>query len=128
MLLLFLSGKKNSSLQVTKLSMSNGNGPANQKKSLDLQSEKLAELKQQNVRSEKITQVLEPEVNSNKSKMLNVIFQYNGHSWDAYEVLGVPAGSSLPVVTEAFQKSIKNSDPSSAEFFQTAYQCILSRY
>src|SRR5690349_4462282 len=27
-----------------------------------------------------------------KMKSLNVMFNYNGHSWDAYEVLGVPAG------------------------------------
>src|SRR5580704_10984815 len=31
---------------------------------------------------------------SSKERSLNVVFNYNGHSWDAFEVLGLPAGSS----------------------------------
>lgn len=61
-------------------------------------------------------------------KALNVIFNYNGHSWDAYEVLGVPAGASLPIVTAAYQTALKRcAGPESMEFLETAYRAILSR-
>jgi hypothetical protein len=41
---------------------------------------------------------------------LNVVFNYNGESWDAYEVLGLPAGSSLESVERAFQESLQRVD------------------
>lgn len=61
-----------------------------------------------------------------EAKVLNVIFNYNGHSWDAYEVLGVPAGASLRVVTEAYQVAIQRSAKESLEFLETAYSAILN--
>lgn len=60
-------------------------------------------------------------------KILNVMFIYNSHSWDAYEVLGVPAGSSIIKVTEAYQKAILNCDKDTMEFLEAAYQAILKR-
>lgn len=61
-------------------------------------------------------------------KALNVIFNYNGHSWDAYEVLGVPAGASLPMVTAAYQSALKRcAEPESLEFLETAYRAILNK-
>lgn len=65
----------------------------------------------------------------NKAKNLNVLFLYNGHDWDAYAVLGVPAGASLPLVTERYQKLIKEagSDKGQIEFFQAAYDAILKK-
>lgn len=60
-------------------------------------------------------------------KNLNVMFNYNGHSWDAYEVLGVPAGASLPIVTEAYQRAIKRCEKESIEFLETAYKAILEK-
>lgn len=59
-------------------------------------------------------------------KSLNVIFNYNGHSWDAYEVLGVPAGSSPDRVKEAFESSLAQVEPESRVFVETAYNAILT--
>lgn len=56
---------------------------------------------------------------------LNVHFNYNGHSWDAYEVFGLPAGVSVEVVTAAYERMIQKVDPESVEFIQTAYQAIM---
>lgn len=61
-------------------------------------------------------------------KNLNILFNYNGHTWDAYEVLGVPAGASLELVTQAYQREIAKQDPTSHPFLQAAYQSILSQY
>lgn len=68
---------------------------------------------------------IKPEASS-EAKILNVMFNYNGHSWDAYEVLGVPAGASLRMVTEAYQVGIQRSAKESLEFLETAYSAILN--
>ena len=66
--------------------------------------------------------------NPEKAKSLNVLFNYNGHAWDAYEVLGVPAGASLPMVTEAYQKAVREQVAhQSLDFLETAYKAILAR-
>lgn len=58
------------------------------------------------------------------SVTLNVFFNYNGHSFDAYEVLGVPAGSTSEEVHSAFQKSLQGHDAGSQELFQLAFAAI----
>lgn len=68
-----------------------------------------------------------PDLEGKASKSLNVMFNYNGHSWDAYEVLGVPAGASLKIVTEAYQTALRRSDKESMEFLETAYRAILNK-
>lgn len=55
---------------------------------------------------------------------LNVFFNFNGHSFDAYEALGVPAGSTLEEIQTAFQRSIQSADPASQEFFAAAMNAI----
>lgn len=40
-----------------------------------------------------------------KARDLNARFIYNGHTFDAYEVLGLPAGASKEKIKEAFQKT-----------------------
>lgn len=62
-----------------------------------------------------------------RAKSLNVMFNYNGHSWDAYEVLGVPAGASLQIVTEAYQRALLSTDTVSTDFLETAYRAILNK-
>ncbi len=62
-----------------------------------------------------------------QEKYLNVMFMYNSHSWDAYEVLGVPAGSSITQVTEAYQACLKKCDKESIEFLEAAFQAILKK-
>lgn len=58
---------------------------------------------------------------------MNILFNYNGHTWDAYEVLGVPAGAQLRMVTDAYQDLVQRSSPESREFLETAYKAITSR-
>lgn len=55
---------------------------------------------------------------------LNVHFNYNGHDFDAYQVLGIPAGSSLENVEIAFRQALEKSDPASREFLEAALRAI----
>jgi hypothetical protein len=67
--------------------------------------------------------------NTSKARVLNVLFLYNGHDWDAYEVLGIPAGASLPLVTEKYQKLVQEAlDQGQREFYEAAYQAILKKF
>jgi len=59
---------------------------------------------------------------------LNVVFNYNGHSWDAYEVLGLPAGSSLERVEEAYRESLQRVDAGSKPFIEAAFAAIQSQW
>lgn len=58
---------------------------------------------------------------------LNVMFNYNGHSFDAYQTLGIPAGSSWDEVKSAFEHSVSASDATSKEFYLAAFNAIKSR-
>lgn len=60
-------------------------------------------------------------------KKLNVLFMYNGHDWDAYQVLGLPAGCSLELVTEQYQQLIRGADSAKIEFYECAYLAILGK-
>ncbi len=54
---------------------------------------------------------------------VNLVFCYNEYHWDAYEVLGVPAGASFEDVQAAFDRMIHTEKDSQA-FYQAAYQAI----
>ncbi len=60
-------------------------------------------------------------------RSLNVHFNFNGHSWDAYEALGLPAGSSQDKVEAAYQKAILSTSENSKEFYDHARQAILNK-
>ena len=45
-----------------------------------------------------------------QAKVLNVIFMWNGHGWDAYEVFGLPAGTSVNDVRLRFQELTSHAD------------------
>lgn len=62
-----------------------------------------------------------------KERPLNVFFNWNGHSWDAYEVLGLPAGASMDAVTAAFERLQKEGDQSSMPFFKAAFEALQKR-
>lgn len=62
-----------------------------------------------------------------KTKTLNVLFLYNGHDWDAYQVLGLPAGTSLAMVTDRYQQLVKGVEGGQLEFYEAAYQAILKK-
>lgn len=57
-------------------------------------------------------------------KSLNVIFMYNGHSWDAHEILGVPAGARAQVVRAAYSQALQRSTSESRSFIEAAYRAI----
>lgn len=61
-------------------------------------------------------------------RSLNVVFNYNGHSWDAYEVLGLPAGSGRDRVREALAANLAKVDLSSRGFIEAAYRAIESQW
>lgn len=44
-----------------------------------------------------------------RMKSLNVIFMFNGHSFDAYEILGLVPGSSFTQAEAAYQEAKKKS-------------------
>lgn len=61
---------------------------------------------------------------SRREKSLNVLFMYNGHCWDAFEVLGLPAGSSTDAVSRALVKALSEAQPQSREFLRAAAEAI----
>lgn len=54
-----------------------------------------------------------------------IYFVYNGHEWEAHEVLGLPKGSTLLVTTSHYQNLVKTADPSTFEFYEAAFSAIL---
>lgn len=58
-----------------------------------------------------------------KERNLGVIFNYNGHQWEAYQVLGVPAGSPLQDCLKAHQSFCKQAD-GQAQLYDLALQAI----
>lgn len=59
-------------------------------------------------------------------KNLNVIFMYNGHSWDAHEVLGVPAGANSEMLKSAYREALEKSQSDGRAFIEAAYRAILA--
>lgn len=72
-------------------------------------------------------EALEAQSLSPQEKSLNVLFNYNGHTWDAFEILGIPAGSSLKVAEEAHRKAHAKSSPEARDFIDSAFQAIRSQ-
>lgn len=54
-----------------------------------------------------------------------VYFMFNGHEWEAHEVLGVKSGSGIDHITRHYQNLIKTADPSTFEFYDAAFTAIL---
>ena len=61
-----------------------------------------------------------------ETRQLNVFFNWNGHTWDAYEVLGLPAGAGRESVVQAFH-ACRAKSPDSTAFLQAATDAILKR-
>lgn len=60
-------------------------------------------------------------------RSLNVFFNWNGHTWDAHEVLGLPAGASRDKVIQAFHAARARAGRDSLPFLQAAADAILKR-
>ncbi len=66
-----------------------------------------------------------PEFSSGRrERHLNVIFQFNGHDFDAHEVLGIPAGSQWSAVEVAYKNMIAKVDSSSEDLYHHAFNAI----
>ncbi len=55
---------------------------------------------------------------------LCVMFNYNGHTFEAYEALGLAPGSSIESAELAFQAFAQRLDPESRVFYELALQAI----
>ncbi|MCM2282658.1 MAG: hypothetical protein NDI61_12515 [Bdellovibrionaceae bacterium] len=68
-----------------------------------------------------------PDFRIEDSKSLNVLFNWNGHTWDAYEVLGLPAGSSRAAVEAAYDRLKCTVDRDSVPFITAAFHSIVQQ-
>jgi len=71
--------------------------------------------------------VMPPRMNVNAQggeRSINVIFNFNGESWDAFEVFGLPAGSGMATVEAAFKEAMGRADETSRVFLQAAFKAI----
>lgn len=64
------------------------------------------------------------DVDINDEEELNVYFMHNGYMWDAYEIIGVPAGAPMADVEMAYIKSRTRIDEESKEILERAYAAI----
>ena len=65
-----------------------------------------------------------PENEVRTERQLTVIFQFNGHDFEAYEVLGLAAGSSIDTVERCYQALIARESSDTHEFFLIVYNAI----
>lgn len=79
-----------------------------------------------NLRKGNFTPVTDIDISNEEE--LNVFFNFNGHLWDAYEVIGVPAGSPMSDVEMAYIKSLTRIDDESKEILQMAYEAIHQKH
>ena len=59
-----------------------------------------------------------------EGRSLNIHFMHNGHSWDAYEALGLPAGADLVRAIQAHKEALARSDPTAKEFYDQALEAV----
>lgn len=69
-------------------------------------------------------QMSESADDSPEDRSLTVNFNYNGHSFEAYETLGLPAGSSLTAAEQAYAKAVSSVDAESREFLKAALEAL----
>ena len=79
-----------------------------------------------NLRKGNFTPVTDIDINDEEE--LNVFFNFNGHLWDAYEVLGIPAGSPMSDVEMAYVKFRTRIDEESKEILEMAYEAIKEKH
>ena len=49
---------------------------------------------------------------------------YNGHEFNAYDVLGLPAGANSEMIDNAYKKLKAEIDESQEVFLETAYKAL----
>jgi len=66
------------------------------------------------------------EFEGKSSRSLQVFFNYNGHTFEAYEALGLPAGASWSLVEKSFKEQKTLADSQSRPFLEAAFQALNS--
>ena len=79
-----------------------------------------------NMRKVKFTPIKDVDINDEEE--LNVYFMHNGYLWDAYDIIGVPAGSPISDVEMAYIKSRTRIDEESKEILEMAYDAIHEKH
>ena len=69
----------------------------------------------------------EKEVDLNDEEELNVYFMHNGHLWDAHDLMGVPAGSSMEEIEKAYGTIMGKGVEENKEMIQRAYEAICEK-
>jgi hypothetical protein len=88
------------------------------------------QLRTKNKKSLFKTGTLSPEARASsvdpgaKVRDLNAKFLYNAHDWDAYDVLGIPAGSSYEIAQKAYEIASQKADSKTQDFLKTALETI----
>jgi hypothetical protein len=59
-----------------------------------------------------------------RPQVLNVHFMFNGHSFDAYEVLGLPAGSGWDRIENAYRSQLAQPSGQSKDFLDAAMMAL----
>jgi len=118
----FLTSRKDNSRRPTQLRMK-GEGQANPAPPVTPSAQHPAP----SAATAKVAPTQTPASTQRTEKTLNVLFIYNGHDWDAYEVLGLPAGASLTLVTQRYQELVKTAERGQLEFYEAAHQAILRK-
>ncbi len=67
------------------------------------------------------------DVDINDEEELNVYFMHNGYMWDAFDIIGVPAGAPMSDVEMAYLKSRMRIDDESKEILEMAYSAIIEK-
>lgn len=60
------------------------------------------------------------ETSDRAQRNLNVFFNYNGETFDAYEILGVPAGCSIATAREQYQTAFAAKSESERRLYDAA--------
>lgn len=62
-----------------------------------------------------------------EARALNVVFQHNGEWFDAYEVLGLPAGAAGDMVKSQFDNLKKGANSDRSKLLQLAYDALVQQ-
>lgn len=62
---------------------------------------------------------------SRRPRELNVLFEHEGATWDAYQVLRIPAGSSLQSAEVSYRRLIQADSDVPRDLVEGAYRAIL---
>jgi hypothetical protein len=70
-----------------------------------------------------------PKRNVDMGVSLNCFYNYNGHTWDAYEVLGIPAKSPWELVETGYKSTLAaTQDKEKVGIIEAAYSALKEQF